>query len=91
MTASRSRWYASPANIAVCTAAMTSPASEPIIVKPEDAVVGADKDLQKALRSIGCLGAQHAAHRQMPDADRYSLGLPFTLAQLGAHQRRVGD
>ena len=35
--------------------------------------------------------AQHAAHRQMPDADRYSLGLPFTLAQPGAHQRRVGD
>ena len=57
----------------------------------EDAVVGADKDLHKALRFIGCLGAQHAAHRQMPDADRYSLGLRFTLAQPDARQRRVGE
>src|SRR5580658_3098882 len=33
MTASRRTVYGSPASIAVCTAAMTSPASEPIIVK----------------------------------------------------------
>ena len=34
MTASRRRGYGSFASMAVCTTAMTSPASEPIIVKP---------------------------------------------------------
>ena len=34
MTASRSFGYGSPASIAVCITAMTSPASAPIIVKP---------------------------------------------------------
>src|SRR5215471_13730460 len=34
MTASRSRWYGRPPSITVCTTAMTSPASAPIIVKP---------------------------------------------------------
>ena len=49
--ASRSLGYGSSASIAVCTTAITSPASAPIIVKPRmRSSFAADENLHKALR-----------------------------------------
>src|SRR5438552_7063583 len=65
-TASRSLEYGKLASIAVCTAAKTSPASEPIIVKPRMRS-SLPKDLHEALCFVRCLRPQHSAHRQPRD------------------------
>ena len=80
--ASRRSVYGSPASIAVCTEAMTSPASGPIIVKPRMRSSRArDKRFHKALCLADCVRPEHGAHRQFCDTRFDALTLCLAFAQ----------
>ena len=71
--------YETPANMAVCTAAMTSPAAAR---EAKDAIVAtAHKSFHKALSLIGRLGAEYRFHRQPCDACHDPLTFRFTFTQ----------
>jgi hypothetical protein len=79
-----------PAKIAVCTAAMTSPASGHY--KAENAIVmRADQRLHKTLCLVDCSGPQHGTHRQLCHTHRDASVLGFTFTQANPSERRVGE
>jgi hypothetical protein len=73
-------------SIAVCTAAMTSPASAPIIVKPNEVII-TDKGLHEALRFVVPL-AQYRNHRSFATHPR-AVALRVAFAQ--SHARAAGQ
>src|SRR5271166_696162 len=83
ITASRSFGYGRFASIAVCTAAMTSPASEPVIVS--------DEYLHKALSVVRGFRAQNGTHRQPRDARDQPSALCLALAHPDMGKGRVGE
>ncbi len=71
-TASRSAVNGIPANIAVCTTAITSPASGPTIAKTEYAIVVADKRLHEPARFRNRSSPEHRSNRQLRNAGIYA-------------------
>src|SRR6266403_4194069 len=81
-----------PANIAVWTTAMTSPASAPIMVKPRMRSPPASTSVFMKPRVSGyCPRSQHGGDWQLRHANGDALALGFAFAQANARERRVGE
>ena len=92
MMASRSFGYGSPASIAVCIAAMTSPASAPIIVKPRmRSSFAPTRTFMKPCVSSVASRRVHGTHRQFADAHGNALPLCVPFAQPDMRKRRIGE